>query len=120
MSWREKLLDYPAYRFPRCAFPWGGPRQRHPAGKWSGLLCPFPFRRDGEGCPLPTTAGVVQGCGVLRAGGTAEGRGGAEMRWVPAAPGGTGDRVAASSLAADFKVKCVRFLTLTKGRRKER
>lgn len=33
VSWREKLLDYPAYRFPRCAFPRGDPRQWHPAGK---------------------------------------------------------------------------------------
>lgn len=115
-SWREEASRLTCSQVSTMCFPpagRGGPRTQHPAGGCFGLLCPSPLRRDGEGCPLPAPAGAAGGCGW---GARPGGRGGAEMRRVP----GTGGRVAAPSLAADFKVKCVRFLTLTKGRRKER
>lgn len=66
-----------------------------------GYSAPLLSDATARAVPCPPQRGPAGGCGALRAGGTAGGRGSAEMRRVPAAPG-TGGRVAASSLAANW------------------
>ncbi|XP_063998934.1 uncharacterized protein LOC135175037 [Pogoniulus pusillus] len=91
----KKLLDSPVHRFPRCASPPGGGRA---SGKQLGDAL-------GYSAPLSDATERAVRCPSQRGtqgGGTAEGRGSREMRRVPAAPS-AGSRVAAFSLAADFK-----------------
>lgn len=81
--------------------PSGDPDRGTRLGGCLWLLCPSPFRRGGEGGPLPAPAGGLQRAGGAPGRGQGQGTSGDAAGTGRDAPG-AGSRLAACSLAADF------------------